>query len=190
MYTYIYKYNGSTHTHTHTCTHTHVYDTLLVQKYTCWAVRLRVRDLTKLLGTQFTCFTGTKVQILTYKVLKKCLGSAPKIELVCDTRYKFVLSLMLVVDTKKSNATGTQFTCFTGTKKKRYSVYKRKNQMSQKRTSWTSFFKTSSCLRRWKRYDYLFYWYKSTNTDAEESDKDSSPWRRGSGWGQESYDDF
>ena len=29
---------------------------------------------------------------------------------------------MIVVDTKKSNDTGTQFTCFTGTKKKRYSV--------------------------------------------------------------------
>jgi hypothetical protein len=45
------------------------------------------REIDLLCGTQFTCFTGAKVQILTQKALRR------EIDLLC----------------------GTQFTCFTGT---------------------------------------------------------------------------
>ncbi len=51
-------------------------------------------------GSQFTCFTATKVQILTLRKLQDLMTEV--------TRFG--------KDTKKQQKPGTQFTCFTGTK--------------------------------------------------------------------------
>jgi hypothetical protein len=56
-------------------------------------------------GTQFTCFTGTKVQILTQKaVVALAAGAGIGVARSLDDYHHI----------------GTQFTCFTGTKKYKY----------------------------------------------------------------------
>ena len=97
-----------THIHTHTYTHTHT------RTHTGSGARPVGADVSDAeaagvtsTGTQFACFTGTKVQILLYWY--KNTNAA-----VSDAAAAGVAS------------TGTQFTCFTGTTKVQILVQKYK----------------------------------------------------------------
>ncbi len=69
-------------------------------------------------GTQFTCFTGTKVQILALRELvemSKHSGGGPQFTCFTGTKVQ-ILALRELVEMSKRSGGGPQFTCFTGTK--------------------------------------------------------------------------
>ena len=111
-----------------------------------------------LFTTQFTCFTGTEVQILTlFSCRGVCLAlPSPQASSCASTRSVYLLywySVYLLYWYRSTNADvtqaappqGTQFTCFTGTEV----------QML-----------TSSCACTWYYSGVLLHWYRSTHTDV------------------------
>ena len=111
-----------------------------------------------LFTTQFTCFTGTEVQILTlFSCRGVCLAHpSPQASSCASTRYSDYLlywySVYVLYWYTSTNADvtqaapppGTQFTCFTGTE-----VH----------------ILTSSGASTWDYSGVLLYWYRSTHTD-------------------------
>ena len=67
-------------------------------------------------STQFTCFTGTKVQLLTLlRALLRALAQHAAHAGVAEACWG-VCSVLVEHRRAQASATGTQFTCFTGTK--------------------------------------------------------------------------
>jgi hypothetical protein len=64
-------------------------------------------------GTQFTCFTSTKVQILTQKADSKIFRTPEREKLHYDEEEKREAEEL---EKSVERHSGTQFTCFTGTK--------------------------------------------------------------------------
>jgi hypothetical protein len=102
------------------------------------------------LGTQFpqfTCFTGTKVQILTLRVRRPTCKSGPLVAPIRSVISSSRKRLNRPPRKKVAGEAGARFTCFTGTRVQILTQLLR--------------------LREGSRCSvYLLYWYTSTNTDA------------------------
>jgi hypothetical protein len=67
-------------------------------------------------GTQFTCFTGNKVQILTQKAASSAHQGVQGTQFTCFTGNKVQILTQKAASSAHQGVQGTQFTCFTGNK--------------------------------------------------------------------------